>query len=669
MHGFIDTFPVPLHLPTAGPSKPAKGKGKAQEKGQDASTKVVPYDVVDNWTEEELDDVQRKVAMASLLGYSTVMLKIAIPSHTNPATLVFPTPLFPSLDPRTAPPGTEGLVLQLWRIEITDYSDDTIKSNKGTYGLSNSTAPLFPPSTTLLSLSLSNTSLNVFSHAALSLSPPSLFSPSILSIDPSLAPRLPFPLKRGLVNTLLRAGVFFEISLRGMVCQDDVGGGGAGGRRRNWIAGAREIVRATAGTNVILASGAVKAGEMRGSADLINLLGQLNVLSTSAGAVGRRWLLKRTSADVTLRASLPPSTSRMSTAIDLPGDVISHILSLAIASLPTHGMTDFDYPSSETPPSHLEPSLATRRSFLVSTSRISQIWRQESQRTLFLTESSLSTRREVQGWCVAAGRYPVPRLSIRNRDYRRKRRMTSQDFMDVLDCLSSKVLHLDIDITLMSGDVLAHPTLSELSSLRILLDNPIISPPISAAPHFHLDALDIRLDLCDKSPALISSIRSFFKELEPSVFRAKEIKIFLRIWEGTNNEEELAIGIGDLLRAASSTLESLRLRVNNHPYLHDSLRSLQSLKKLVDEESGIEGDTRERMRSLPKSLRQYHCDMNSPGTVRIHLEALIEEILVSEDFLPELEEVGVGMWDLEELELAGLKELSRKRPEVRVVNS
>ena len=77
------------------------------------------------------------------VGYSTVLLKISIPPSTNPSSLSFPTPLFPSLDPRTAKAGTEGLVLQLWRIEVIDYTDDTIKSTstKGNYGLVRAVLP------------------------------------------------------------------------------------------------------------------------------------------------------------------------------------------------------------------------------------------------------------------------------------------------------------------------------------------------------------------------------------------------------------------------------------------------------------------------------------------------------------------------------------------------
>lgn len=135
----------------------------------------------------------------------------------------------------------------------------------------NSTAPLYPPHTTLLAVA--PTSLTSFTHVALSLSPPSAFSPTLVTLDPSLSPRLPFPLKRGLISSLSRAGVAFELVLRGVTRLDAPGDapGDAGRRRRNWIAGAREVVRATEGRGVVLSSGATRAGEMRAPEDLINL--------------------------------------------------------------------------------------------------------------------------------------------------------------------------------------------------------------------------------------------------------------------------------------------------------------------------------------------------------------------------------------------------------------
>lgn len=135
----------------------------------------------------------------------------------------------------------------------------------------NSTAHVYPAQTTLLSVSPTN--LSSFSHVALSLSAPSPFAPTLITLDPSISPRLPFPLKRGLISSLSRAGVGFELLLRGVTRLDLPGEqpGEAGKRRRNWIAGAREVVRATQGKGVVLSSGAAKPGEMRGTEDLINL--------------------------------------------------------------------------------------------------------------------------------------------------------------------------------------------------------------------------------------------------------------------------------------------------------------------------------------------------------------------------------------------------------------
>ncbi|GAA6016078.1 hypothetical protein JCM11491_000661 [Sporobolomyces phaffii] len=280
MHGYIDSIAIPLHLP-ASAFKPApsnsssnannnKGKGKAT--AQDAS-KDGQYDVVASWTPHDRTQVEQMVKMASHLGYSTLMLNISIPPTFDPSKLSFPTPLFPSMDPRTAKPGTQGLVLQLWRIHVENYTDEAVKGagQKGWYGFANSTAPLYPQSTTLLSVG--PTSLTSFSHVALSLSSPSAHSPTLITLDPSLSPRLPFPLKRGMISTLARSGVSFELILRGITRQDLEGEqpGESGKRRRNWISGAREVVRATEGKGVVISSGAKTASEMRGAQDLINL--------------------------------------------------------------------------------------------------------------------------------------------------------------------------------------------------------------------------------------------------------------------------------------------------------------------------------------------------------------------------------------------------------------
>lgn len=71
-----------------------------------------------------------------VVGYSTLLLTISIPATYDPSLLAFPTPLFPDLDPRTAPAGTQGLVMQMWRINVENYGDDAVKGagQKGYFG-------------------------------------------------------------------------------------------------------------------------------------------------------------------------------------------------------------------------------------------------------------------------------------------------------------------------------------------------------------------------------------------------------------------------------------------------------------------------------------------------------------------------------------------------------
>ncbi|GAA5968624.1 hypothetical protein JCM11641_007704 [Rhodosporidiobolus odoratus] len=326
-HGYFDSIHVPLHLsPSAYQPQPSSKATTGTGKGKEVATAPPPdqYDVVASWTRQDLIDMQHKVKLASMLGYSTLLLTLSIPPTFDPSNLVFPTPLFPDLDPRTATPGTPGLVMQLWRINVQGYTDEAVKGagGKGWYGFANSTAALYPPQTTLLSVT--PTSLTSFSHVALSLSPPSAFSPTLIILDPSLSPRLPFPLKRGLISSLSRAGVRFELILRGVTRQDEPGEqpGEAGKRRRNWIAGAREVVRATEGKGVVISSGAHKAGEMRGSEDLINLCSLIGLPPAAAKDTltvnPQRAVLRGLSLRQTYRGVLSNPTLTLSSDSPLP---------------------------------------------------------------------------------------------------------------------------------------------------------------------------------------------------------------------------------------------------------------------------------------------------------------------------------------------------------------
>lgn len=73
MHGYIDSFPVPLRAasitngPTASSSKSQKAKGKERDiHGQSqAQSSAAAYDVVANWSDQEKREVERKVLMAA----------------------------------------------------------------------------------------------------------------------------------------------------------------------------------------------------------------------------------------------------------------------------------------------------------------------------------------------------------------------------------------------------------------------------------------------------------------------------------------------------------------------------------------------------------------------------------------------------------------------------
>lgn len=84
------------------------------------------------------------------VGYSTTVLTLPILPTTNPSNLIFPTPLFPEMDPRTAKAESSSgpLILQLWKIHVTDYGDEAVKnaSQKGFYGFVSASQRFFESS-------------------------------------------------------------------------------------------------------------------------------------------------------------------------------------------------------------------------------------------------------------------------------------------------------------------------------------------------------------------------------------------------------------------------------------------------------------------------------------------------------------------------------------------
>lgn len=63
MHGYIDSFPVPIHLDRIAHTSKQQQKGKAKQDNSKPAGDV--YDVVAEWSTQERDTVQRKVQLAA----------------------------------------------------------------------------------------------------------------------------------------------------------------------------------------------------------------------------------------------------------------------------------------------------------------------------------------------------------------------------------------------------------------------------------------------------------------------------------------------------------------------------------------------------------------------------------------------------------------------------
>lgn len=187
------------------------------------------------------------IATPSKVGYTTVALNYTIEGKIDPVTHINPL--------LAVPPRTDLIILRRLTIILDESSE------KG-FGLSTQHA------THLSSydiIALRPTTANTFSLACLTHTQPSPTTAHIISIDAaSASPQLPFRLKLSLVRTAVRNGGVFEISYAGALASDD-------SARRNWWAGAREIVRATKGKGLLLTGGGQGIAELRAPLDAINL--------------------------------------------------------------------------------------------------------------------------------------------------------------------------------------------------------------------------------------------------------------------------------------------------------------------------------------------------------------------------------------------------------------
>lgn len=191
--------------------------------------------------------VDTLIATPSKVGYTTVALNYTIEGKIDPAT---------HINPLLAVPSRNDLIILRRLTIVLDES-----SERG-FGLSTQHA------TQLSSydiIALRPTTANTFSLACLTHTQPSPTTAHVISIDATSAgPQLPFRLKPSLVRTAVRNGGVFEISYSGALASDD-------STRRNWWAGAREIVRATKGKGLLLTGGGQGIAELRAPLDAINL--------------------------------------------------------------------------------------------------------------------------------------------------------------------------------------------------------------------------------------------------------------------------------------------------------------------------------------------------------------------------------------------------------------
>ncbi|KAF9337352.1 hypothetical protein BG006_005159 [Podila minutissima] len=87
------------------------------------------------------------------------------------------------------------------------------------------------------------------------------FEVDIISLD--MAARLPFYLKHSTVGLAVERGIYFELCYSAAIRDATA--------RRNLISNAQSLIRVTRGKNIILSSQAMKAMELRGPYDIVNL--------------------------------------------------------------------------------------------------------------------------------------------------------------------------------------------------------------------------------------------------------------------------------------------------------------------------------------------------------------------------------------------------------------
>ncbi|KZT25528.1 PHP domain-like protein [Neolentinus lepideus HHB14362 ss-1] len=235
-----------LNVPIPGPpfnrqNQLNKGKGKLP---------MVPVAV--SYPATQIAAIEHRIDLLVHLGYSVIAFNQTVQKKIDPKTHInILDPLLLQLRKRTD-------VVYLKRLTI--ILDD--ESEKG-FGLTNNHQPLVAPYDIL---ALTPTTSGSFSVACLTHTLPSPLTTHIISLPLSL-PRLPFHLKHTIVRTAIKNGAVFEINYAGALGAED--GGEAG--KRNWWAGARELVRVTKGKGVLVSGGINAEWDLRAPRDVANL--------------------------------------------------------------------------------------------------------------------------------------------------------------------------------------------------------------------------------------------------------------------------------------------------------------------------------------------------------------------------------------------------------------
>ncbi|KAJ7593088.1 PHP domain-like protein [Mycena floridula] len=247
-----------LNVPVPDPQSNGAKKGKGK---QPAGPPV--------FSDPQIAGIDARLDIMIHLGYNVICFNQTVHKKVDPKIHVnYLDVLLAKLKPRA------GTVF-LKRLTIILDED----SEKG-FGLINANTNYF---NSYDFLSLVPTNQATLSLACLTHSVPSPLTAHIISF-PLTLPRPPFHLKHTLIRTAIKNGAVFEINYTGALGGEsdpvliEAGAAENGPNcKRNWWAGARELVRVTKGKNIIVSGGVAKDEFLRAPGDVVNLISLLDL--------------------------------------------------------------------------------------------------------------------------------------------------------------------------------------------------------------------------------------------------------------------------------------------------------------------------------------------------------------------------------------------------------